>query len=158
MPNLSTSNISGMVFKQLQKKIHPKDSVNGFPQRFQLCSHIAQGHISHQNAHILEVTCLLTMTKPLGGVHPIIIRETLYQFTSRVLCFQFLGAFATHLSSHQFGIVTKARCEIVIHGIKCTLDFHLGLVVPHLDIINAFNSMLGNVIFQKLCAIDGDIK
>jgi len=130
MPNLSTSSISGMVFKQLQNSFHPKDSVNGFPQRFQLCSHITQGHIPHQNAHILGVTCLLTMTKPLGGVHPIIIRETLYQFTSRVLCFQFRDAFATRLSPHQFGIVTKAGCEIVSHGIKCILDFHLGLVIP----------------------------
>jgi len=35
------------------------------------------------------------MTKPLGGVHPIVVVEMLYQLTSHVLCLQFCDAFAT---------------------------------------------------------------
>jgi hypothetical protein len=57
---------------------------------------------------------------------------------------------------HQFGIATKSECENVIHGIKCTLDFHLDWVVLQLD-VNAFNSTLRGVIFQKLHATCGDI-
>jgi hypothetical protein len=68
---------------------------------------------------------LLGMTKPLSGVCPIIVGETLYRFTSYVLCLQFHEAFTTHFSPHQFGVVIKGGCETIIHGIKCTLDLHL---------------------------------
>jgi len=51
--------------------------------------------------------------------------ETLYWLTSHTLCFQFHNVFATHFSPHQFGIVTKGGCEAIIHGIRCSLNFHL---------------------------------
>jgi hypothetical protein len=46
MPHLLTSGIFRMVFKHLQNYFHPKDLVSGYLQLFQLCSHIAQGHIT----------------------------------------------------------------------------------------------------------------
>jgi hypothetical protein len=55
--------------------------------------------------------CLLAMTEPLNGVHPIIVREMLYQFTSCILCLHFCDAFITHSSPHQFKIATKGECE-----------------------------------------------
>jgi hypothetical protein len=87
MPNLSISGFYGMVFKHFQNCFHLKSFVNGFLQLFQLCFHIAQGHIPCQIAHILGVACVLAIIKPLGGVLPIIVREVLYQFTSHALCF-----------------------------------------------------------------------
>jgi hypothetical protein len=54
---------------------HLEDSTNGFPQLFQLCSHITQGHIPRQIAHILGTTHLLIMTKPSSGVCPIVVGE-----------------------------------------------------------------------------------
>jgi hypothetical protein len=45
------------------------------------------------------------------------------------LCFQFRKTFATFFSPHQFGVATKGSCEIVIHGIKCTLDLRPNWVV-----------------------------
>jgi hypothetical protein len=69
------------------------------------------------------------MTKPSGGIHPITMGETLYQFTCRVLCFHFYKAFATHFFAHQFGVATKGGYETLIHGIKCTLDLHLNWFV-----------------------------
>jgi hypothetical protein len=65
------------------------------------------------------------MTKLSNGVHPIKVGEALYQFTSRSLCLQFHDFFATHFSPHQFGVATKSGYELVIHGIKCTMDLHL---------------------------------
>jgi hypothetical protein len=47
-------------------------------------SHITQGHIPCRIAHILGAPHLLAMTKFLGGVRLLIVRETLYQFTSHV--------------------------------------------------------------------------
>jgi hypothetical protein len=44
---------------------------------------------------------------PVGGVHPIVVGETSYQFTSRALCLHFWDAFATHFSLHQFEVATK---------------------------------------------------
>ncbi len=78
MPHLSISGHSRMVFEHLLKCFHPKDSAYGFFQLFQLCSHIAQGHIPPQIAHVLGVAHMLTMTKPLGEVHPIVMGESLY--------------------------------------------------------------------------------
>jgi hypothetical protein len=124
---------------------------------FQLCFHIAQGHIPPQITHVLRATCLLAMTKLLRGVRSIAMGETIYQFTNPVLCLQFHETFVTHFSTHQFRVATKGGCEIVIHGIMCTLNFHLDWVVLQLDVANTFNSMSRRVIFQKLRATCGDI-
>jgi hypothetical protein len=83
--------------------------------------------------------------------------ETLYQFPIYALCLQFCDAFATHFSSHEFGITTKGRREAVIYGIKCILNFQLDWMIIQLDMVNAFNSLSKEVIFQKLHAIGGDI-
>ncbi len=56
------------------------------------------------------------MTKPLGGICPIDLKETLYRLIRRTLCFQFYNTFTTYLSSHQFGVATKGGCETTIHG------------------------------------------
>jgi hypothetical protein len=114
-----------MVFEHLEDYFHLKDSTSEFPQLFQLCFHIAQGHVPLLIACVLRATHLLTMTKPLNGVHPIAIGETLYQLTSRILYFQLCKTIATHFSPHQFGITTKGGCETIIHGIRCTLNLHL---------------------------------
>ncbi len=97
MSHLSANDPSRMAFEHLWDCFQPEDSTSGFPQLFQFFFHIAQGHIPFQITHVFRVTHLLTMTKPLGGVHPIIVGETVYQFTSCTLCFQFHNAFVTHL-------------------------------------------------------------
>jgi hypothetical protein len=75
-----------------------------------------------------------------------VVGETLYRLKSRVLCLQFHEAFTTHFSPHQFGVTIKGGCEIIIHGIKCTLDLHPIWVVLQLDVANTFNSMSRKVI------------
>jgi len=97
------------------------------------------------------------MTNPLSRVHPIAMGETLYQLTNHALCFQFCDTFATHFSPHQFKIATKGDCEVVDHGIMCTLDLYLDWVVFQPNMVNTFNSMLRRFIFQKLHAIGGNI-
>jgi hypothetical protein len=66
-----------MVFEHLWNYFHPEDSTNGFPQLFQLCCHLAQGHIPPQIACVLGMAYLLAMTKLLGGIHPITMGKTL---------------------------------------------------------------------------------
>jgi len=122
--HLSASGPFGMVFEYLWDYFHPKDSTSGLFQLFQLCFHIAQGHIPPQNAHVFRAACLLAMTKPSSGVHPIAVEETLYQLISCILCLQFHEAFATHFSPHQFRVTTKGGYEAIIHNIRCTLDLH----------------------------------
>jgi hypothetical protein len=70
-PHLSSNGPFKMVFEHLWDYFHLKDLMNGFFQLFQLCFHITQGHIPPQIAHVLGAACLLTMTKPLGGIHPL---------------------------------------------------------------------------------------
>jgi hypothetical protein len=87
MPNLFASGIFGMLFEHFHNYFHLKNYTSRFPQLFQLCFHISQGHIPCQFAHILGAPPLLTMAKLSDGVHPIAIGETLYRFTSHTLCF-----------------------------------------------------------------------
>jgi hypothetical protein len=136
---------------------HLENSASGFPQLFQLCFHIAQGHIPPQIACVFGVACLLAMNKHLGEVRPITMGEALYWFISRVLCFQFHETCVLHFSPHKFGVTTKGGYEIVIHYIRCTLELHLNWVVPQLDMANAFKSVLRGVIFQEFLVACGDI-
>jgi hypothetical protein len=84
MPIFFVNGIFGMVFEHLQDCFHPNESVINFSQLFQFCYHITQGHIPCQIAYILGAPHFLAMTKLLGGVRPLVVRETLYQFTSHV--------------------------------------------------------------------------
>ncbi len=86
MPYLSTSTPFGMVFEHLQNYFHFEVGTSGFPQLFQFCSHIAQGHIPPQITHIFKAAHLLTITKPSSGIHSITMGETLYRFISHALC------------------------------------------------------------------------
>jgi hypothetical protein len=47
-----------MVFEHLWDFFFFKDLANGFPHLFQLCFHIAQGHIPLQIPHVLGTTLL----------------------------------------------------------------------------------------------------
>jgi hypothetical protein len=147
MSHLSSNGPSRMVFEHFWDCYHPKDSTTGFPLLFQPCSHIAQGHIPPQIACVFWTAYLLAVTKLSGGIHLIVVGETLYRFTSRVLCLQFRDAFITHFSSHQFAI--KGGCEAIIRDIKCTLDPHPNWVILQLDVANAFNLCQGGSYFKN---------
>jgi hypothetical protein len=108
---------------------------------FNFVLHFAHGHIPPQIAHVFGLAYLLAMTKLLGGVRPIIVRKTLYRFTSHIWCLQFHNTFATNFSPHQFGVATKDSYEVVIHDIKCTLNLHSNYVIFKLDMLNAYNSV-----------------
>jgi hypothetical protein len=84
MLHLLASGPSRMIFEHLWDYFHLIDSTNGFPLLFQLCFHIAQGHIPPQIAHVLATTHLLTVTKPSCGVRPIILTH-MPQFMSSIL-------------------------------------------------------------------------
>ncbi len=60
---------------------------------------------------------------------------------------QISNAISSHLSPHQFGVVIKGRCEIMLKRIWATLKDHLDWVVLQVDVANAFN-----IIFQELHA------
>jgi hypothetical protein len=86
MPHLSTSGHFGMVFEHLQNCFHLYDSTNGFLRLFQLCFHIAQGHILRQITHVVVVPCLLAMIKPLDEVCPIVVGNVVSIHNSHFLC------------------------------------------------------------------------
>ncbi len=47
----------------------------------------------HVELHVLGAICLLAMTKPSSGIHPIVVGKTLYRLISRALCLPFHDAF-----------------------------------------------------------------
>jgi len=85
MPDLLASGHSRMGFEHFRDCFHLEDLVSGYSSLFQFSYHIAKGHIPPQITHVLGMVHLLAMTKPLGGVHPITVGETLYQFTNCAL-------------------------------------------------------------------------
>ncbi|KAL2635507.1 hypothetical protein R1flu_006986 [Riccia fluitans] len=66
-PRLSSGGPSAMVFELLQDCFTPEDLTSGFDLLFQLCSHIACGHLSSPVARILGVSRLLALEKDSGG-------------------------------------------------------------------------------------------
>jgi hypothetical protein len=63
MSHLLASGVFGMIFEHFQNYFHSINLTNGFPQLFQLCFHITQGHIPPQIARVLGATRFLAMTK-----------------------------------------------------------------------------------------------
>jgi hypothetical protein len=157
MPHLSTNAPSMMVFEHLQGCFHPKNSTSGFLYLFQICSHIFIGLIPLQIARVLGVAHFLAITKPSNRVHPIVAGEAMYRFTNYTLYLQFRDAFVKHFASNQFEVATKGDCEIVIHGIQCTLDLYPNWVVLQLDMANTFNLVSKEVILLKNYVVGEDI-
>ncbi len=114
-----------MLFEHLKNLFDLEDSTSGFPQLFQVCSHVVIGHILRPIAQVFGVARLLALAKPFGSIQLIIVGEILYWLVSRTLCLQFCDTFFIHLSLHQFGVVVKGPCEVVIHNIRITLDVHI---------------------------------
>lgn len=52
-----------------------------------------------------------------GGIRLITIGETFYQLVNKALCLQFHDAFFSHFLPHQFSVIVRGRCEVVVHGI-----------------------------------------
>ncbi len=157
MPHLSTNAPSRMVFEHLQDCFHPQNSTSGFLQLFQICFHIFKGLIPLQIARVLGTAHLLAITKLSSKVHPIVVGEVMYRFTNCTLYLQFCDVFVKHFSSNQFEVATKGDCEVVIHGIQCTLDLYPNWVVLQLDMANTFNLVSKKVILQKNCVVGEDI-
>ncbi|KAL2632598.1 hypothetical protein R1flu_004077 [Riccia fluitans] len=68
-----------MVFELLRDCFIPEDSASGFDLLFQLCTHVAQGHLSLAAARFLGASRLLAIEKDSGGVRPIAMGEALYR-------------------------------------------------------------------------------
>jgi hypothetical protein len=157
MSHLSTSAPFGIIFEHLVNYFHPEDFASGFPQLFQLCFHIAQGHIPPQIACVFGVAHLLTMAKPSGGICSIAVGKHYIDSQAVFYVFNYVKLLQHTFPHTNLEFTTKGGYQAVIHGIKCTMDLHPNWVVLQLDVTNAFNSVSKGVIFLKLHAISGDI-
>ncbi len=91
------------------------------------------------------------MTKPLGGIYPIVMGNHYIKLQAAFYAFNF-AKFLQHIFPH-----TNLKLQlkvVVICGIKCTLDLHPHWVVIQLDVENAFNLVLRGVIFQELHVVN----
>lgn len=73
------------------------------------------GQILRFITQILGATRLLTLAKPISGVQLITMGEMFYQLVCKALCLPFRDAFSLHLSPHQFGVVVRDGCVVMIH-------------------------------------------
>jgi hypothetical protein len=51
---------------------------SGFDFFFEICGHIACGHVSPSISHLLLASQLLALEKQVGGIQPITIGEVIY--------------------------------------------------------------------------------
>ncbi|KAL2653717.1 hypothetical protein R1flu_021845 [Riccia fluitans] len=146
-----------MVFELLRDCFIPKDSTSGFDLLFQLCTHVAQGHLSLATARLLGASRLLAIEKDSCGVRPISVGEALYRLVARSLSLHFRATFSDHFEPWQFGVATHGGCETIVHGLRATLDLHPDWVVLQLDIRNAFNIVSREAIFCELRSAPGTL-
>jgi hypothetical protein len=57
---------------------------------------------------------------------------------------------SSHLLPHQFGEAIKGGCKAVIHDIQAALNVHPNWMVLQINVVNIFNAILHETIFQKL--------
>ncbi|KAL2643274.1 hypothetical protein R1flu_010861 [Riccia fluitans] len=146
-----------MVFELLRDCFTPEDSTSGFDLLFQLCSHIARGHLPSPTARILGASWLLALEKYSGGVRLIAVGETLFCLVTRSISLQFRDAFAAHFEPWQFAVATRCGCETIVHGLQVTFDLHPDWLVLQIDIRNAFNTISREAIFRELRSAPGTL-
>jgi hypothetical protein len=108
-------------------------------------------------ARVLRAIRLLVLAKPLSGIKLIAMDEVLCELVNKALCFQLWDAFFFHLLLYQFGVAIRGICEVVVHNNQVALNVHLDWVVVQVDMVNIFNSISHNVIFQKLRVARGQL-
>ncbi len=54
-------------------------------------------------------------------------------------------------------MAVRGICEVVVHNNQVALNVHLDWVVVQVDMVNIFNSISHNVIFQKLRVARGQL-
>ncbi len=71
LAHLLTNEHLGMVFKHLQDLFDPKDLTSDFPHLFLVCFYVIVVRIFKSITKALGVAKMLTLTKPYGGIQPI---------------------------------------------------------------------------------------
>jgi len=87
------------------------DSMNGFNIFYEVCGHIARGHVPCLVLCLLFASQNLTLENWSGGICFIAIGEVTYRLIAHILAIQFKDILAEHFNSHQFGVVTYGGCE-----------------------------------------------
>jgi len=67
-PCLSYDGLSNMVYELLQDCFVPNDSTSGFHLLFEICRHIACGHVPPSVSSLLVASQLLALEKQVGGI------------------------------------------------------------------------------------------
>jgi hypothetical protein len=75
--------LSRMVYEHFSRCFIPKDPSSWFSKLFHVINVVAHGDIPRSMALMLGTNKLLTMTKHIGGLHPIVINEVFLQLISR---------------------------------------------------------------------------
>lgn len=103
---------------------------------------MAAGRISPPISRLLNATHLSAMKKEPSGICLLAVGEVFYRLISRTISIQMQPTFVDHLYPYQFGVATLGGCEMVVHGLRSTLEVHPNLVVLQVNIANAFNSLM----------------
>ncbi|CAI5957983.1 unnamed protein product [Closterium sp. NIES-65] len=110
-----------------------------------------RGYCAPAARSLLASSTLVALAKPNLDVRPIAIGEVLIRILSRAVCLQLRDQMArVFLASQHFGVGVTCGTEVVVRGIRRSLDDHPEWVVLQLDVANAFNSFHRDAMFQAL--------
>jgi hypothetical protein len=74
-----------MVYEFLWDCFVPNDFASAFDFFFEICRHIAHGHVPPSISHLLVASQLLALEKQAKGVQPIAIGEVIYWLVAHTL-------------------------------------------------------------------------
>ncbi len=87
-----------MVYELLQDYFVLDDSASGFDLFFEICKHIAHGHVLPSISRLFVASQLLALEKQAKGIRPITIGEVIYQLIGHTLVIQLKDTFVEHFS------------------------------------------------------------
>jgi hypothetical protein len=120
--HLSFDSPLNMVYELLQYCFVLDDFASGLDFCFEICRHIACGHVPPSVSQMFVTTLLLVLGKQVEGVRPIMIGKVICYLVAYTLVIQFKDTFAKHFSPHQFGVAMSSKCKTIVHGV--VLDLH----------------------------------
>jgi hypothetical protein len=104
----------------------------------------------------LQVGSLTALSKPNGGVRPIVTRDTWLRLLSKCIVVSEQPKLASHLPPVQAGVGLQGGTEFIIHTVRRLLNTHSSWCLVAIDCTNAYGTIHRDKIKHALTSISTD--
>jgi hypothetical protein len=117
---------------------------------FVLASFIAFGRVPSRSTPLLSASRLIALSKPTGGIRPIVIGECLLRVVGKAICRQLRPAFSSIHAPMQRSVGVASGAHALVASLHTLREAFPTRAILQTDISNAFNTISGRVIFEEL--------